>query len=601
MRPAGVLAFAFGLGGCAWRGRACTNLIVSPGASADGSTIFSYTADSGALYGTLGHYPAGKHALGSKRKIWDWDSGIYLGEIDEAPETFNVIGNLNEHGVAIGETTFGGNVTLAGGEGLLDYGSLIWVTLQRARDAREAIGLFGSLTSEYGYVSEGESFTIGDAKEVWLLEMIGKGKYEKGAVWVAVRIPDGHVSGHANQARIQRFPLNDPENCMYSPDVISFAKKIGLWGASRVDAEFSFSDLYDPITFSGARQSDARVWSFFASVAEDPHFEKAYENYVLGRNLTAAARMPLHIKPKAKISATDIMMHMRNHYEGTVLDPSHDVGAQASGSPYRTRPIAWKHGNNSYVNERTVGTQQAGWNFVAQLRGHLPAPIGGLLWFGVDDATFSVHMPFHGGTTRVPKSLADGNGDALNFSYDSAFWAFNTVANFVYPRWYLAPSVIARSHAAEVAFADVVAQEEKPAVEMYEKEPAKAMEYLTDLAERRADEATKSEFQLFGELMVRSRDGFQISSQGPNAPDHGGHQGGIVPKVEEVGYSDSWYARIVQDTKDHYKMADDRTHPDLMAHQAMKLRVLAKGTTSALRGAAPGGAAGVGAASIVVV
>lgn len=242
---------------------ACTNLIVTPGASADGSAVFSYTADSGSLYGTLGHYPAGKHEAGSKRKIYNWDTGVYLGEIDEAPETYNVIGNINEHSLAIGETTFGGNSTLGGGEGVMDYGSLIWVTLQRTRNAREAISMFAELVQEYGYVSEGESFTIADPKEVWVLELIGKGKYEKGAVFVAVKIPDGHVSGHANQARIQQFPHNDPENCVYSPDVVSFAAKIGLWDASRPKEEFSFSDTYDPVTFSGARQSDARVWSFF--------------------------------------------------------------------------------------------------------------------------------------------------------------------------------------------------------------------------------------------------------------------------------------------------------------------------------------------------
>uniref|UniRef100_A0A7S1L7R2 Dipeptidase n=1 Tax=Alexandrium catenella TaxID=2925 RepID=A0A7S1L7R2_ALECA len=553
---------------------ACTNLIVTKGASADGSSIFSYTADSGSLYGTLGHYPAGKHPAGSRRKIYDWDSGRYLGEIEEASETYNVIGNLNEHGLAIGETTFGGNETLTGGEGVMDYGSLIWVTLQRAKTAREAIATFANLTQKYGYVSEGESFTIADSGETWILEMIGKGKYEKGAVWVAVRVPDGYVSGHANQARIQQFPLDDPENCVYAPDVISFAVKVGLWGKSAPHEQFSFSDVYDPITFSGARQSDARVWSFFSAVAEDAGFEKAYEGYVLGKNLTAKSRMPLYIKPKAKISALEVMGHMRNHYEGTALDSRFDVGAGSSATPFRTRPIVWKHSNTSYVNERTVGTQQAGWNFVAQLRGHLPAPIGGLLWFGLDDATFSVHVPFHGGLTRVPHSFADGTGDALSFSTQSAFWAFNTVANFVYPRWMVAPEVIKRAQATEEAFVKALEAEEQHALELFKTSPATALEYLTSAAEARADNVTRAEFALFGELMVKYRDGFRISSAGPGAPDHGGSEGGIVPKVEEIGYSAKWYDRIVKDTGDHYKMTDDKTHPDLVAS---KVRALNKG------------------------
>eukprot|EP00928_Gymnodinium_smaydae_P089633 TRINITY_DN73563_c0_g1_i1.p1 TRINITY_DN73563_c0_g1~~TRINITY_DN73563_c0_g1_i1.p1 ORF type:complete len:608 (+),score=81.23 TRINITY_DN73563_c0_g1_i1:40-1824(+) len=560
-------------------GCACTNLIVTAGASADGSTLFSYTADSGALYGTLGHFAAAKHAPGATRKIWDWDSGVFLGAIEEASETYNVIGNLNEHGLAIGETTFGGNTTLAGGVGVLDYGSLIWVTLQRAKTAREAISMFGSLVERYGYVSEGESFTIGDPKEVWVLEMIGKGKYEKGAVWVAVRIPDGHVSGHANQARIQRFPLNDNENCVYASDVISFAEKIGLWDANRPKEEFSFADTYDPITFSGARQSDARVWSFLSSVAADNGFEKRYENYVMGRNVSAAARMPLSIAPKEKISALQLMGHMRNHYEGTVLDPRRDVGAESSNSPYRTRPIQWKHHDGTYINERTVGTQQAGWNFVAQLRGWLPGPIGGLLWFGVDDATFSIHAPFHGGTSRVPHAYADGTGNALKWSSESAFWAFNAVANFLYPRWYAAKEVIQRASEIEAKFAQELEDEERRAIAFFSSDPAKAVEYLTASDVARAERVAKDEFDLFGDLMVKYRDGFHISSQGSHAPDHGGSQGGVVPNVEEVGYQTSWYDRIVEDTGDHYKVpTSDATFNEELENA--KVRALNKGVTS---------------------
>jgi len=290
----------------------------------------------------------------------------------------------------------------------------------------------------------------------------------------------------------------------------------------------------------------------------------------------------LSIKPKSKISHLDVMMHMRNHYEGTALDPRFDVGAGPSGSAFRVRPINWQYKNISYIHERTIGTQQAAWNFVAQLRGNLPAPIGGRIWFGVDDATFSVHVPFHGGATRVPRSFADGTGDALTFSADSAFWAFNTVANFIYPRWFLAEEVITRAHAAEVAFEQALVDEERHALELHEKDPAKAIEYLTASAVARGDEVVKAEFALFGELMVKYRDGFKVSSQGSQAPDHGGEKGGVVPNVDEVGYSEKWYARIVQETGDHYKMSDAHTHPDLL--QANKLRILAKGTTAGSRG-----------------
>ncbi|CAE7558665.1 pipD [Symbiodinium pilosum] len=573
MRGCPSSSVALGLLGLARCVQSCTNLIVSKGASADGSTLFSYTADSGSLYGTLGHLPAGQHKPGEKRQIWDWDTGKYLGEIDEVPYTYNVIGNLNEHGLAIGETTFGGNETLAGGEGILDYGSLIWVTLQRSRTAREAILMFDKLVSEYGYVSDGESFTIADQNEVWVLEMIGKGKFEKGAVWVAVRIPDGHVSGHANQARIQKFPLNDSSTCVYSDDVISFAEKIGLWDSKLKREDFSFADTYDPITFTGARLSDARVWSFLSKVAADRSFEKAYENYVLGHNVSAAARMPLSIEAGLKISALDLMSHMRNHYEGMALDSRGDVGAGPSASPFRVRPLEWHLGDDTYVHERSVGTPQAGWNFIVQLRSWLPPAIGGLLWFGVDDATFSVHAPLHGGATRVPHSYADGNGDALTFSRDSAFWAFNTVANFLYPRWFAAEGVMQQAHQAEERFARALEMEELIAAAKYRKDPAAAVEYLTATDNARADKIVQDEWNLFGQLMVTFRDGFHISSLGPQAPDHGGSQGGIVPKVEEVGYSSRWYERIVKDTGDHYKMPKSSSK-DL---EQVKLGTLKKG------------------------
>lgn len=541
---------------------ACTNFIVTPGASTDNSTLFSYSADSDGLYGTLGHFPAGKHAPGTKRKIWDWDSGKYLGEIPEAPVTYNVMHRVNEHGLAIGETTFGGLGQLAG-TGLIDYGSLIELGLQRSKTAREAIETFAKLVDSYGYASEGESFTIGDPNEVWVLELIGKGKWDKGAVWVAVRIPDGHVSGHANQARITKFDMHDPENCLYSKDVVDFAVKAGLWKPEHRNS-FSFAEAYDPITFSGARLSDARVWSFFREVAKDSGFGDRYQDYVLGKNgsVTPSHRMPLSILPKAKLTPLDLTVHHRNHYEGTKLDPTKDVGAGSSGSPFRNRPLVWKYKNKTYVNERTVGVQQTAWSFAVHLRKHLPGPISGVIWFGVDDTTFSIHTPFHGGATRVPHAYADGNGDALTWS-NSAFWAFNTVANFVYPRWYLAADLIADAHKKEVSFASELAKDEAEAMELYKHNPAKAIELLTAKSEARAEALVKDEWALFGKLMVKNRDGLQVTSAGPHAPDHGGASGGVVPAVKEIGYTDEWKARIIKDTGDHYLKPNESTHPDL--------------------------------------
>jgi dipeptidase len=510
------------------------------------------------MYGAMGIEPAGKHPPGTTRKIYDWESGKFLGEIEEATETYNVVGPyLNEYGVAIGETTFEGNKTLWGdGHGIMDYGNLIFVTLQRAKTAREAIKLFDELTAKYGYASHGESFTIGDKNEVWILELIGKGNYEKGAVWVAVRVPDGHVSGHANQARIQQFPFDDPGNCMYSKDVVDFAIKIGLWDAKWLRQDFSFSDVYDPITLETPRHTDARVWAFFSAVAEDANFEARYEKYAFGRNLSAKARMPLSIKPKAKLSAFDVMSHHRNHYEGTILDGRFDVGAGGSGTPFRVRPMVWEYGNETYVNERPVGTPMTSFVWVAQLRSGLPASLGGLLWFGVDDATFTSFVPFHGGTTRVPKQFSDSDGHGiLSYSTDSAYWAFNTVANFVYDRWFLANAVIQRCAAKQVSLGKQLQDAEAKALAIYDKEPERAMELLTAASEKMSEQLVREEFALFGELMVKHRDGFKISSTGPDAPSHGGPAGGVIPKVEQVGYSNKrWYKTIVDNTGDHYKM-----------------------------------------------
>ena len=381
----------------------CSNIIVSPGASTDSSSMIAYNADSSTLYGELYHYPAADHAPGTMRNIYDWDSGRYLGQIFEANHTYNVVGNVNEFGLIIGETTFGGIESLQSQSGArIDYGSLIWVTLQRSKTAREAIKTMASLMEEYGYASEGESFSIADPSEAWILEVIGKGEYELGAVWVAQKVPDGYISAHANQARIRTFPLHDSENCLYSPDVISFARKIGLYGENQSDSDFSFSDTYDPVTFSGARFCEARVWSVFSSLMGE-EWSNEYLNYAMGYNLTN--RMPLFVKPSnnIKVSLSATMQFMRSHFENSALDMTgtqfSDVGA-TQANPYRVHPLTWSsfvtpEGGTaqsplSYLNERPIATPQTGWNFVAQSRRFVPRELAGLLWFGVDDSSNTV-------------------------------------------------------------------------------------------------------------------------------------------------------------------------------------------------------------------
>jgi dipeptidase len=355
--------------------------------------------------------------------IYEWDTGKYLGKIKQAPVTYNVVGNINEHQVAIGETTFGGREELGKQTGaIMDYGSLIYVALQRAKTAREAIRIMTELVAEYGYYSSGESFSIADPNEVWIMEMIGKGEGQKGAVWVALRIPDGYISGHANHARITTFPLKDKENCLYSPDVVSFARSKG-WFSGK-DEEFSFSDVYAPIDFGGARFCEARVWAIFRKVNKD--MDK-HLDYAMGHNLTN--RMPLWIKPDRKISVQDMFAFMRDYYQGTPLDMTVDVGAGPYGNPYRWRPLTFKVDGATYCNERAVVTQQTGFSFISQSRSWLPNPIGGVLWFSVDDAGSAVYSPMYCGMTEVPHAFAVGNGSMMEFSPDAAFWVFNQVSN----------------------------------------------------------------------------------------------------------------------------------------------------------------------------
>jgi dipeptidase len=471
-----------------------------------------------------------------------------------------------EHGLVICESTFGGLARLAGtrNTGLMDYGSLIWVTLQRSRTAREAIQTMAQLVSDYGYASTGESFSIADQEELWYLELIGKGRYAKGAVWVARRVPEGYVSGHANQARITTFPLNDPENCVYSSDVISFAREIGLYDGA--DEDFSFSDTYDPVNFDGARFCEARVWSFFSRVM-GKEWSDQYLDYAQGYNLTN--RMPLWVKPTYLLSPQEVMESMRNHYEGTALDNTGklfpDVGAAQFYLPNRNSPITWtapSYPANEYFHERTIAQPPTGWSIVCQSRPNVPRQMAALMWFGIDDSSTSVHFPVYGSVTRVPEGWAgpgpqDGATPPLmEFSLDSAFYVFNLVANFAYSRW---DAIYADVHseivAREARYFSMVAEADAKALNMFGAgQDTDAVEYLTEFTNDIGRKLLRDWFKFFGQLFVKYRDGF-VTTANKKVPVCG-------CDTSSLRYDGQWYDRIAADTGDRYILpqnAADRT------------------------------------------
>ncbi len=406
---------------------ACTSLIAAKGATADGSTMITYAADSHTLYGELYSQAAADHPAGTMRKVIDWDTQKYLGEIPEVAHTYGTVGNMNEHGLAISESTWGGREELAG-TGMIDYGSLIYITLQRARTPREAIDVMTSLVRDYGYASEGESFSIADPDEVWIMEMIGKGKTDKGAVWVARRVPDGCISGHANHSRIHTFPLNDPET-LYSPDVISFAREQGLYSGK--DADFDFSRTYAITDVGALRGCDARVWAYYNHFLPEGDASKWYGWITAGTGDV----MPLWVEPSKKVSADDLKWMMRDHFEGTPLDMTQDIGAGPFGVPYRWRPLTYEVDSVTYTHERAIATQQTGFSFVASLKADRHDAMKGILWFGVDDANTCVYVPVFSSLTEVPEQLAPGNGDLYTISWNSMFWVNNYVANQAYNRY----------------------------------------------------------------------------------------------------------------------------------------------------------------------
>ncbi len=417
-----ILILALIMAGDIW---ACTNFIITRGASTDGSVMVSYAADSHQLFGALYRSPAQMYRRGMMLPIYEWDTGKYLGEIEQVRQTYSTVGNMNEHGLVIGETTYGGLQELGDPNGIMDYGSLIYIALQRAKTAREAIEVIAGLTDRYGYASSGESFSIADKDEAWIMELQSKGKYGKGIVWVARRIPDGYVSAHANHARITQFPKNDPENCLYSQDVISFARQNGFY--SGTDDDFSFSDTYAPLSFSAARGCEARVWAFFRRVAEGM---EEYVDYAMGYDLTK--RMPLWVKPTEKISPKQVFDAMRDHYEGTPMDMTRDIGAGGHNLPYRWRPMEWTVDGKTYLNERAVATQQTGFWFVGQAR---DKKSGGILWFGTDDAATSPLTPIYSASVEVPWCLSEENGSMVEYSPTSMFWLTNRISNFAYLRY----------------------------------------------------------------------------------------------------------------------------------------------------------------------
>ena len=533
---------------------ACTNFLVTKGASADGSTMITYAADSHTLYGELYFWPAADYPEGAMLDVYEWDTGKYLGKIPQIRHTYQVTGNMNEHQLAIGETTFGGRKELASQpDALIDYGSLIYITLQRAKNAREAIQVMTSLVKDYGYYSSGESFSIADPNEVWVLEMIGKGEGHKGAVWVAMRIPDGYVSGHANQARITQFPLNDPANCLYSSDVISFAVENGWYEGK--NADFSFSDTYAPVDFSGARFCDARVWSGFNRINSQMG---QYENYALGQvtygaNGYATNRMPLWVKPDAPLTLANVKEMMRDHYEGTALDMTKDLGAGPHQLPYRWRPMTWKVDSAEYVHERAISTQQTGFSFVAQCRANYPDPIGGILWFGVDDTYSTCYMPVYCGVKEVPNSLKVGNGDMLTWSETSAFWTFNLVTNFCYLRFNDMITDLRKVQLQlEDGFYKSVAETDRQAVELWKKgDTSAAYALLTNYSVNQVESTVKKWKELGQYLIIKYKDGNVMREK--DGQFERNESGKLPASPLHPAYPESWYRTIIKGNEAHFK------------------------------------------------
>lgn len=528
---------------------ACTNFIVGKKASADGSVICSYNADDYGLFIGLCHYPAGKHEKGSVRKIYDWDTNVYHGQIPEAEVTYNVIGNINEYQVSIGETTFGGREELVDTTGILDYGSLIYIALQRSKTAREAIKVMTTLTDKYGYCSGGETFTICDPNEAWIMEMIGKGPGRKGTVWVAVRIPDDAICAHANQSRIRTFNQKDKKNVMFSKDCITFAREKG-WFSGK-DADFSFCEAYAYPDFSGRRFCEARVWSFFNHFSTDM---ERYLPYAEGK-VKDAEPMPLWIKPNRKVSVQDIQECMRDHYEGTPFSLDKDPGQGVWNMPYRPTPLTYKVDGKEYFNERPTSTQQTAFSYVAQLRSWLPRQIGGVLWFGNDDGNMVAYTPVYCGNTSQPECYNTKDADAVTFSMKNAFWVCNWVSNMVYPRYSLMfGSLKSVRDSLETSYFSAQAEIERKAMVLYDENPSLAIDFLTDYSIDKAQQMIDRWRQLGTYLIVKYND-MAIKS------DEDGRfirtETGLGATVERPGFPENVAREIVKSSGDRYAVPEE--------------------------------------------
>lgn len=517
---------------------ACSNLIVGKKASVDGSVMVSYNADDYGMFGYLCHYPAGTHPKGTMRQIYDWDSGVYHGEIEEAPVTYNVIGNINEFQLSIGETTYGGREEMVDSTGILDYGSLIYVTLQRAKTAREAISVMTSLVEKYGYNSEGETFSICDPNEAWIMEMQGTGAGSKGVVWVALRIPDDAICAHANQSRIGKFNMKDKKNVLYSKNVISYARKMGWFNGK--DSEFSWKNTYAFPDFSGRRFCDARVWSFFNHYADG--FDR-YLPWALGKDKDAED-MPLWIVPNRKLSVADVENGMRDHYEGTALAlDTTNIGSGIYEMPYRPTPLTFTVDGKQYFNERPISTQQTAFTFVSQLRSWLPREIGGVLWFGNDDANMVAYTPVYCGNTVQPACYNTKGADAVTFSSDNAFWLCNMVSNMVYPRYsQLFPELKAVRDSLETSYFANQTSIEKQAADLYLTDKAAALKLLNNYSNAKADEMLANWKRLATRIIVKYND-MAVKKE---------KDGKLLQSVTRPGYPASFGRKLVKETGDWY-------------------------------------------------
>ena len=539
-----TIALAAIMSASAIESSACTNLIVGKKASVDGSVLVSYNADDYGMFGHLCHYPAGTHKKGEMRKIFDWDTGEYHGEIPEAPVTYNVIGNINEFQLSIGETTYGGREEMVDTTGILDYGSLIYVTLQRAKIAREAISVMTSLVEKYGYCSEGETFSICDPNEAWIMEMMGTGPGSKGVVWVAMRIPDNAICAHANQSRIGKFDMKDKKNVLYSKNVISYARKMG-WFTGK-DVDFSWKNTYARPDFSGRRFCDARVWSFFN------HYQKGFDRYLpwaLGKDPNAED-MPLWIIPDRKLSVHDVEMGMRDHYEGTALAlDTTNVGGGIYQMPYRPTPLQFKVDGKTYFNERPISTQQTAFSFVSQLRSWMPREIGGVIWFGNDDANMVAYTPVYCGNTVQPECYNTPDADAVTFSDKNAFWVCNWVSNMVYPRYsQIFPELQTLRDSLEASYFAQQADFEKKAMNLYATDKPSALRMLNEYSVEKAQQMLAEWKNLAIRIIVKYNDmGVKQEKNGK-----------IIQKTMRPGYPESFARKLVKETGDWYAVPENK-------------------------------------------